>query len=300
MGPWSYSCAGLQVASDLQIPEWAAFERPHSQRDADVIIAVNRDPRWHDPPAGSSAVTATDCAFRARGVAVYRVQHGRTINVSVEPDADLREVRLFLLGSAWGALCYQRGLLVLHASAVRTGDEAIAFCGLPGMGKSSTAAWLTTRGYSLISDDLTRVAIDPERGPVIYPAAARLKLWRDALEALGWSERNLQRDRTRHEKFDLPLGGGIEAAPVRLRVIYLLEWGEPQIERLTGRAALSRFVPAATYRRDLLEPMGHLGAYWRDCLDLMQRVPVYTLRRQRRLSAMEELVALVEDHREVS
>jgi hypothetical protein len=46
--------------------------------------------------------------------------------------------------------------------------------------------------------------------------------------------------------------------------------------------------------------MGHLGAYWRDCLDLMQRVPVYTLRRQRRLSAMEELVALVEDHREVS
>jgi len=73
-------------------------------------------------------------------------------------------VRLYLLGSAWGALCYQRDLLVLHASAVRVDGRAVAFCGRPGMGKSTLAAWLAESGHALVSDDLARFETLPREG----------------------------------------------------------------------------------------------------------------------------------------
>ena len=64
------------------------------------------------------------------------------------------DVRLFLLGSVWGALALQRGLLPLHASAVGRGRTVHAFTGPPGAGKSTLAAALAARGYPLFTDDM--------------------------------------------------------------------------------------------------------------------------------------------------
>lgn len=206
------------------------------------------------------------------------------------------EVRLFLLGSAWGALCYQRDMLVLHASAVRVENEAVAFCAHQGMGKSTMAAWLTARGYALVSDDLTRFDIPAQGQPTIYPSAPRLKLWRDALSALEWSSAELERDHFRADKFHLPLAEDGRQQPLPLRAIYLLEWGECNIIRLSGGTAVRRFVSAATYRGALLEPMGKMGAYWQQCLEMVRRVPVWELQRPRDLAAMEQTVRRLQAH----
>ena len=136
------------------------------------------------------------------------------------------------------------------------------------MGKSTMAAWLTARGYALVSDDLTRFDIPAQGQPTIYPSAPRLKLWRDALSALEWSSAELERDHFRADKFHLPLAEDGRQQPLPLRAIYLLEWGECNIIRLSGGTAVRRFVSAATYRGALLEPMGKMGAYWQQCLEL--------------------------------
>jgi hypothetical protein len=149
------------------------------------VIALDGAQTLESPQTGQDFIPSDEYRFRVQHVGSYWIRAGREIVVTPTPDAGMREVRLFLLGTAWAALCYQRGLLPLHASAVQVGDHAVAFCGATGTGKSTLAAWLSERGYSLISDDRCRFDISPQGQALVYPSARRSKLWRDALEMFG-------------------------------------------------------------------------------------------------------------------
>lgn len=249
---WYYLYAGLQIESSLPLPEWRVFEQEIPLRPVDVTIrrTTSAEVAWEETPF----VCADEYRFRIPDVAMYRVLHGNEIHISPASQASLREIRLYLLGTAWGALCYQRDLLVLHASAIQVSEEAVAFCAAPGHGKSTIAAWLTEAGYPLVSDDLVRCDLPAIGQPILYPTAARLKLWQDALNALAWENAPLERDHFRHEKFHMQLIGDQPRKPVPLRALYLLEWGDFSLTRLTGQTALRRLIAAATYRGVLSVP----------------------------------------------
>ena len=289
-----YNYAGLRVRSDLPIPEWKIFEEKHPFAAPEVIITLRR-------PAAAAApdlpiVSPDEYYFHIPEAGAYRVRGGPEIIVTPAPKAGQRELRLFLLGSAWGALCYQHGFLSLHSSAIRVGDGAIAFCGSSGSGKSTTAAWLLNRGFLFAGDDLSRFDAPAGGKPIIYPSATRLKLWREALGPLGRDHEGLERDHFRQEKYHIPLSGAKKRLPLPLHAIYLLEWGDTGLTRLTGRSALSRLINAATYRGDLLEPMGRLAAHWEMCAALVRRVPVWEFRRPKDWGAMEEAMEVLLKH----
>lgn len=293
MRGWNYTYSGLQIVSAQPIPEWSAFICSQDGR-ADVSISFDCGPaREPAKDEMSSFVSAQEYRFYVPGVGSYRVLEGRKIQVTARPGAASSELRLFLLGSAWTALCYQRGLLVIHASAVRVNDSVVAFCAPAGGGKSSLAAWLNAQGHVLVSDDLCRFEVPTEGPPIVYPSAPRLKLWLDALDALGWTSDKLERDRFRMNKFHLPLADDSSTQPLPLRAIYLLKWGQLGLTALSGRVALQRFLAASTYHGELLKAMGLLGQYSHYCLKLLQRVSVWELQRPRDLDAMSETVDLL-------
>jgi hypothetical protein len=285
-----YVYAGLRIRSDFPIPEWAVFENSDLSPDPEVIISLDREAS--NVTSNLPIVTADEYHFRVPEIGVYRVRRGREIIVTPASNAGQRELRLFLLGSAWGALCYQRGLLCLHSSAVGTKDGAVVFGGPSGSGKSTVAAWLINRGFRFAGDDLCR--FDPSTGgcPQVYPSAPRLKLWLEALGPLGRDEADLERDHFRQEKYHVPLPGAEKSRPLPLLGIYLLEWGDPGLIRLTGRSALGRLVAGATYRGDLLEPMGRLAAHWERCAELVRRVPVWEFRRPKDWGTLENSMNL--------
>ena len=295
MTRWHYDYAELHVASELCLPEWEAYAVPTiaegaSCPAADVEVRLTRGHTAPHPPL----FTAAEVRFHVAGIGTYSVWAGRLIEITLLPNAGERETRLFLLGSAWGALCYQRGILALHASVVAVQGQAVAFCGVSGAGKSSIAAWLVAQGYPLIGDDLCHFASSPQAG--VFPAMPRLKLWRNALDHLGWATDGLQRDHFRMEKFHVGASAGqalsqtmnpqAAHAPIPLRAIYLLRWGELDIVRLTGLAALSQLIESATYRPELLEPMDAMAAHWQRCFALARQVPVYRFTRPTDWSAM--------------
>jgi hypothetical protein len=219
----------------------------------------------------------------------YRVSGGKSIEVTPAPGSGDREVRLFLLGSAWGMLCYQRGLLPLHASVVETGGGAVALCGPSGAGKSTLAAALSRLGHGVLGDDLCRADVDETGSARVWPGTPRLKLWREALEAFRWDLAGLERDHFRTEKFHVPIEMKTGPDSVALRSIYLLEWGDERLTPLEGREALRRFVTTATYRGEMLGAPGQVEAHWRRCFDLVRRVPVSLLCRPRDFAAGERI-----------
>ncbi len=281
-----YYHAGLRVRSEFPVPDWDRSERAQLFEEPDVVVKTRADIPLVDVPR----VSATEYVFRIPGVGTYSVRDGREIAISAEPGADDREVRLFLLGTAWSAVCYQRGLLLLHAGVVQSGGGAIAFCGKSGAGKSSASAWLVGRGWRLLGDDLCRFETTHDAA-IVYPSTPRLKLWREALEAMSWPAEGLEQDHFRLEKYrsSLPeIQGPTGFEPVPVRAIYLLEWGDLDLTRLTGAAALRRIVAAATYRPDLIDGMGRHAAHWERFLELARRTTVWQFKRPRDWQAADE------------
>ncbi len=296
----SYGYAGLKIISELPILEWAIFEQGAPWIEADVSIRLSHA-QTPQAKSGEVWITPEEYCFSVPETGEYRVLGGREIIVTPAPGVGAPELRLFLLGSAWGALCYQRGILALHTSVVQVNEHAVAFCGATGAGKSSLAAGLVARGLPLIGDDLC--CFDFKAGaPRVYPSAPRLKLWRDALTNLGWQSDNLVRDHFRMDKFHVQDVPGLRVnesgatAPVPMRAIYLLTWGDLGLTRVTGLKALRRLIESATYRAELLEPLGQTVAYWEQCAQLARATPIWELARPRDWAMMDAAIELLVTH----
>lgn len=291
-----YDYAALKIASEVPLPEWAAFERVASNGDPDVVISLGRTPNHDESSDDRPVITAQECRFSVRGVGSFRISEGKRIVVTPAGDAELSQIRPWLIGSAWGALCYQRGLFLIHASAVVVDEEAVLFCAPAQGGKSTLAAHLNRHGYPLISDDLCHIDIPSQGVPMLYPSAPRLKLWSDALGQLGWTERQMEPDQSRAGKFHLAEIANTRLQPAAVRAIYLLEWGGFEITRLSGLTALQRFLAASTYRPEFLALAEQIRRYSSQGLSVLQRVPLWELRRPRDLAAAEETVDRLAAH----
>ena len=295
MPSWTYSYAGLRVVSELRIPEWEVFGEEEPCDHPDVRITLE------DPASGAEGgetVRPEEVRFFVPEAGRFRVCEGREIRVAPAVGLDAPEIRLFLLGSAWGALCYQRGLLVLHASVVQVGPGAVAFLGPSGAGKSSLAAGLVAQGYPLVGDDLCCIDLAGQV-PRVHPSAPRLKLWSEALGRLGWSTDGLARDHVRVDKFHVDLKDLKDrvatGAPgtLALRSVYLLEWGQQEVVRLSGVGGLRRLIRSATYRPGFLGPLGRTATYWEQCAKLARAVPVWEFRRPRDWSQASAAIDLL-------
>lgn len=63
-------------------------------------------------------------------------------------------------GLNWCITAYSQHVLVLHAAAVAKGDRALIMPAPPGSGKSTLCAALVSRGWRLLSDELTIIRLD--------------------------------------------------------------------------------------------------------------------------------------------
>jgi hypothetical protein len=217
-----------------------------------------------------------------KGAARYLVESGHEIVVDPLPGAPQRNIRLFLLGSALGILCHQRGLLPLHANAIVAGGAAVAFAGPSGVGKSTLAAHFQRAGYEVLCDDVCMVCFDAAGQPFAWPGLPRLKLWGDAAKAFGIDHHGFEPVFEEMDKYNVPLRQAGVARPIPFRRLYVLsrtdDDGAGAIVRLRGQRAMEA-VMAQTYRGHFLDPMGFRARHFRHCAALLAHAEVYAAAR---------------------
>ena len=175
----------------------------------------------------------------------FLVEDGRTVRYETERGADESDVRIFLLGTVWAVLGWQRGLLPLHASSVARGPDLHAFVGGAGAGKSTLAAALARHSCPLFTDDV--LFLDPasfDAGPLGYGHGALSLCPRSMALTGSRADGPMRRRRGLPKWFAVP----VRSAPWRtgrLRTLHFLSYrNDCRIERLTGRRALLALLPA--------------------------------------------------------
>jgi hypothetical protein len=103
------------------------------------------------------------------------------IAVHLHPGADADLLPVLIAGAVLAVHLMLHHELVLHASAVRVDDQAVAFVGRSGMGKSTLATALCDLGCALVSDDLLRV----DKELLVHPGATETRLRPSARELAG-------------------------------------------------------------------------------------------------------------------
>ena len=230
--PYKYGVYGVVVTSDvpLALPGYgdgdalariecvgapaAAFEA--AVRDA--VFAPTRASWYRYVPLrdGSTYVRWDAVGEFIVDAAGDRIRHRRLSGASDE------SFQVYMLGQALSFALVQQGIEPLHATAIVFGEDAVAFLGGTGFGKSSLAAAFLDAGCRLLTDDLL-VLRERATCVVAYPGPPRIKLF--AKTALRFAAAASARTRMNPgtAKLIVPVEADASCSrPVTLRAIYSL------------------------------------------------------------------------------
>lgn len=288
-----YTAYGLDIRSSLHFTELES-----GSGGADVAIRLDRVPHRpaEDTTAGCWQATANEAYFFWKQVGAIAVRAGSEIIFDPAPGVDEGTLRLLILGPALGLLLLQRSHLVLHASAAAVNGSAVVFLGDAGWGKSTTAAAMFARGHGVIADDVTAVRMEKD-DITVMPAFPQLKLLPDAAAALGYAPEGMSCLSTIWDnKRGLPVASGFLCRPFLLDRVYVLAQEAPRpIEPLSGQEAFVELV-CHSYGGRWLQAMEAAALHFRQCVKLVDSVPVYRLQAGPSVAEIFRLVRLVEDN----
>jgi hypothetical protein len=299
-----YSLAGLRIASELPLPGLVPCG-PADETLTRVEIIIRRA---HVPESLSSVRVAfangelneNEFLLKIAGVGRYLLRRGNEILVDQAPSSTPTEFRSYLLGTVFGALCHQRGITPLHASAISFANGCVAFVGESGSGKSTLAAALAQRGHEVIADDTCFLKLGNDRGVWAWPGINQIRLWKDAITALGFEARGVGPALDEWNKYLVPVHP--QRNPLgarRLCRVYQLSAGmnesSPSMDRLQGATAIEVMMQNV-YRLYLAEYMGFKPAAFVLCAEAAREVPVFRFSRPLVFDALGKGIDLLEGH----
>lgn len=199
-------------------------------------------------------------------------------------------LNLYILSEALGLILYQRGYFLLHASAVKIGEEVVIFVGSPGTGKSTTAAAFAKHGYTVLADDMVAIKFNSAGKAIVYPAFPQIKIWPSAVQGLGYNLSALPRLFPGSRKRVIRQRNNFPLKPFPLSHIFFLEDGAKlKISRMEGTNAF--FILARYFPLPSLILQGYtLENHFQKCLQLLSQVKISKIEKPQDFFILEKIV----------
>ncbi len=291
-----YQIFGLVIDSECECPELVAAA---VQSVPDVWV------RWGDVPQHlEHSVTrgnwleasSREMLLKIAEHAFYWVKDGKEIVIQPDKQASPENIRLFLLGSAMGAILHQRGILPFHGSSVVVGGKAFVFSGQPGMGKSTLAASLVKRGYQLLADDVSAIRLTESGQALVYPGMPQLKLCFDTMMALDLATADNNPLRRYFDKYGYPVHHAFNADPLPAQMICILDKHQKDDYEMVHLKGIEKFqaLRIHTYRPYFPKLMGLYQVHFELLKQLASQVDVAVLSRPEKGFQIDRLTDYVE------
>ncbi|MCZ4340296.1 hypothetical protein O4H52_01660 [Sphingomonadaceae bacterium G21617-S1] len=294
---YHYRMAGLAITSEIPLPSCMPLDAAPVPADVLITLGPIDGPVAEPNDLGERwTVDADRFVWDIDGVGRLEAFDGRRLRLDPAAGVLLNDATPYLMGTTFAALLYQRGEMLLHASAVAWKGHAYLLCGTSGQGKSTLAATLCAAGSELLSDDICRIEFGADI--MVHPDGRLLKLFASTVERLGWQHRRGGQvlsgsnkyfvDPPRAAQVALPLGG-----------IYALGFGadatRPAIDAMSPLEACDQ-VLQRTYRRRLAYRLagGRRMVGWGT--ELVRRHGMWRLSCPFDLDRLTETAAILREH----
>ena len=300
MKPYRFHAFGLTIESEIDLDRLLPAR---ADGRAEVFVSLHGVPTALEHPtlcAAGLEANAREVLFRVDGVADFYIRDGSHIAVSprVSPAAPL--LQAYLLGTCIGALLLQRGVLPLHGSCVCKDGQGLLIMGASGAGKSTLAMEFLSRGWKLVSDDVTPVTTREGvcRACPSYPSQ---KLWEDALgshrEAMD-RKRGVIWESEGRAKYALDASALFHGEEVALRRIVVLMPVDGEALRVVPIGGLTEVdaLMKGTYRPYLIADIPGKQAQFTRCVQIAQAVPMLYVERPQSQRTESEIARRVLAH----
>jgi hypothetical protein len=297
-----YSLGGLRIESDL--PLWGLHVFPNKAEERCEVV-VRRRPiadkvsktiaKFIDGHY-SGAYDGRDVLIEYSPLGRFLLRGGEEILIDTAPSSDHDEVRAYLLGAVFGALCHQRGIIPLHASAIDVANGCIAFVGASGAGKSTMAAALAQRGHDIVADDECFLQLGTRGEVLAAPGVSYIRLLEDTRAALGFPA--VQQESQRHGKYFIPVNepkNPMRSRPLRgVYQLHRIPNGVTKVTRLRGAEAVEVLMQNV-YPPNFAARLGYESNVFRVCAAAARDMPVFQLSRPHDFAALDQVIELLEN-----
>lgn len=285
-----YSAYSLTLLSEIKLPGFCQEPRGSGfiyirkiVDDAGLALSL-------DSVKVSTSRTENGLEFVFPFGSKYVVSEGKTITIVSNKDADHRLESLALQGVILAALMSQRGMLVLHASAIELNGNGVVVIGDKGQGKTTLGLKLLSLGGRLLSDDVTALSFEQGRA-MIQPGPPVVKAWPDSLGYTGVDPHCCPKlfDETEKRLYCVP-ASQTSATPVELSRLFFLHDAESMRLREMGGAEKMMYLGASVYlsRFEGLRSEEEIGRDFSLSALLAQHYNTYVIEQPRRLGFLEE------------
>jgi len=292
-----YSAFGITISSEIRIPELKEKQKGEAQAEIEYGN-IEKPPLPNGKYSSKVAKERDGFLCYIKNVGGVKVFGDSKIVVAPEDAAEKKGFRFLVSGIALGLLLHSRGLVTLHASAIAIQDRAVAFMGYSGMGKSTTAAALHSRGHSIVTDDL--LVLDTAGDSVqAYPGFPHLKLTPESItNSVNEDPDCVPKIDPEGPKHSFAAEKNFLDEPLPLRCIYVLDYQEdassaPSSEAIKGKDACMELVGNSFVARMLPEE-AISPELLRRTAEIAQSVPVRRLYREKSLGSLSTLAAFIE------
>lgn len=294
-----YKVYGLSVMSEIVLKE--LIELPeHLIEDIDVKVRIGVVPEEISGTFQSGdyyKISNKEMIIYVKGTASYYISEGNNIIIQPEENSREEDIKIYLLGSAFGALLFQREMVAIHGAAIAVNDKSFILTGDSGAGKSTLTYALITKGYKFLADDVSVIGDTTSKAMCVYPSYPQQKLSSSVLSRMGHTIDKLLLVDEERDKYAVPLISEFLEESVPLSAIFELKVGEvPKvtIEMITGSEKLIALLKNI-YRIEFAWHNGIKPSYFKKCVEITKATPFYRITRPKNRYSVDEEIKSIAD-----
>ncbi|OOM09345.1 hypothetical protein [Clostridium saccharobutylicum] len=289
-----YKVYGLKIKSDIEFPE--LLESNDVNYEINICIGITPSNVLDSIKQGRNLYLSSNCKeiwFNIKSVGTYLIYNGNTIVVDKNANADIEDLKAYLLGTALGMVLFQRNTLAIHGGTIVVNNKTLTIVGYSGVGKSTLTTALRLNKYLFMADDISTI----NDNFTINSSYPQQKLCKDTMLRLGYELNKFKKIDDDREKYKIPVRKDFISKPVKMGAICEIKIRnnpKVEIEEIKGREKLIILINNI-YRIELIRKNGMPPEYFKKCLQIAQNIKFYRMYRPKDKYTISEQIKVLEN-----
>lgn len=294
-----YRINGLVIESELEMPELLSVNRRDvSEIHGEIVYGKHKEDVYKSIREGTEEYGEHDFIWINRqDVGTYAIHSGNKIVIDIKKDAKEYKVRNNMLCSVMAMLLFQRGIVAMHGATIVKNNKAILIVGYSKAGKSTLSNGLRMKGYKLLSDDLSAVYERSNDKFIVEPAFPRQSLNENIIESMGYEPLKYENVVRSRALYGFPIYDDFEYEGKEVGAIIELVSSKKEgyiAEEVSGAKKIETVIKHI-YSGSMPQSIGLPSNYFKQCLKLATKTPIYRFKRNFEQMDVEEQIEIIEN-----